>query len=88
MLAQDSLVTNNQVTHDICIFGNSRRDVKKHTDPPLIPVSLTLDRLEHTLVMGAQARRQRLLKLLAPAILRDEDVVPRVLEGTHFVSLR
>lgn len=31
--------------------------------------------------MGAQARRQRLLKLLSPAILCDEDVVPRVLEN-------
>lgn len=32
--------------------------------------------------MGAQARRQRLLELLAPAVFRDKDVVPRVLEDT------
>lgn len=30
--------------------------------------------------MGAQARRQSLLKLLAPAVFRDEDVIPWVLE--------
>lgn len=56
-----------------------RRVTEQRTNPPFIPVSFTLDRLENTLVMGAQARRQRLLKLLAPAIFCDEDVVPRVL---------